>query len=799
MLKLSLPFKVGFLMILAVALVSVAGYLTYNSLSAIISSINVKTRPDLRLLLIRSIAADLDNAENSVRIYRLTKNQRDIEPYYTVISGIDSKVDSLKAASGNDTVFKAQIDTIAMLVEENMLVWNDMIDFYHADSLDTYVRKLTAKIAVGSLNNKVKEKSILRRVFSRKAIKAEEQEKVLETQRMIDDIEQIEKQDSIKKFHMLATENRLAGTSSEIRERLYMLMSRMENDVIRSIHSNAVAAERLAQQTYRRLALFALLGTLLVIAVLFVVVRFVRKRKEYEKALRESKEEADRLAKTKELFVANMSHEIRTPVNAIYGFAEQLNHEALPQSSRSMLSIIRSTAEHLTRVVNDILDFSKLENATIELEKSHFVLQPVFEEVRLMFNPQAASRDSRIFYTIDNHVPGVLFGDVYRLKQILINLVGNAVKFTSNGEILLTATAGNVTPQTCNLIIAVADTGIGIGKKMQEKVFDDFTQAEVGTSRKYGGTGLGLSIVKKLVELHKGTIELKSEEGLGTTITFTLPYAKGNMAKVPRSEAVKIPDNIRRLKALIVDDEDYNRMLFKTIFTRWGVNYGEAKDGTEAIDRLKEGKFDLVFMDERMPVMDGIKATAEIRKLTGSSSVAIIGTSATHSSENAMIYHNAGIDAFLPKPFTENMLLDAILSATGREAANSIRTMEKPSVKPLSADIVPDLSGIYHLANHDTPFVKQLLTSFIESTGNGLSELQQAVNSRNFEAIREIAHKISSPCKHIGATGLYSRLKMIEEQAQDDKNIGILAQLSGECSNDFLEIKKGLQKHLETI
>lgn len=799
MLKLSLPFKVGFLMILAVALVSVAGYLTYNSLSAIISSINVKTRPDLRLLLIRSIAADLDNAENSVRIYRLTKNQRDIEPYYTVISDIDSKVDSLKAASGNDTVFKAQIDTIAMLVEENMLVWNDMIDFYHADSLDTYVRKLTAKIAVGSLNNKVKEKSILRRVFSRKAIKAEEQEQVLETQRMIDDIEQIEKQDSIKKFHMLATENRLAGTSSEIRERLYMLMSRMENDVIRSIHSNAVAAERLAQQTYRRLALYALLGTLLVIAVLFVVVRFVRKRKEYEKALRKSKEEADRLAKTKELFVANMSHEIRTPVNAIYGFAEQLNHEALPQSSRSMLSIIRSTAEHLTRVVNDILDFSKLENATIGLEKSHFVLQPVFEEVRLMFNPQAASRDSRIFYGIDNHVPGVLFGDVYRLKQILINLVGNAVKFTSNGEILLTATAGNITPQTCSLIIAVADTGIGIDKKMQEKVFDDFTQAEVGISRKYGGTGLGLSIVKKLVELHKGTIELKSEEGLGTTITFTLPYAKGNMAKVPKSEAVKIPDHIRGLKALIVDDEDYNRMLFKTIFTRWGVNYGEAKDGIEAIDRLKEGKFDLVFMDERMPVMDGIKATAEIRKLTGSSSVAIIGTSATHSSENAMIYHNAGIDAFLPKPFTENMLLDAILSATGREAANNIQTMEKPSVKRPSADNVPDLSGIYHLANHDTPFVKQLLTSFIESTGNGLSELHQAVNSGNFEAIREIAHKISSPCKHIGAAALYSRLKMIEEQAQVDKNIGILAQLSGECSNDFLEIKKGLQKHLETI
>jgi signal transduction histidine kinase/CheY-like chemotaxis protein/HPt (histidine-containing phosphotransfer) domain-containing protein len=791
-------------MMLAVAIVSAAGYLTYNSLSSIVSSINVKSRPDLRLLVIRSITADLDKAENSVRIYRLTKKQLDIEPYYTVISEIDDKIDSLKAASNDDSLLLSQLDTIAALIEENMLVWNEMIDLYHTDSLDTYVRKLTAKIAVGSLNNKVKEKSILRRVFSRKAIKAEEEaakeEQDSVRQKILADLNLIEKQDSIKIFNMLVTETRLAKTGNEIRERLYLLISRMENDVIRSIHNNAKVADRLAQKTYQRLALFALLGTLLVLTVLFVVVRFVRKTREYEQALLNSKEETEKLAKTKELFVANMSHEIRTPVNAIHGFAEQLNHESLNEKSRSMLAIIRSTSEHLMQVVNDILDYSKLENASIELEKTHFLLHPVFEEIKLMFTANAASRNTTIFYTIGSNVPKALYGDVHRLKQILINLVGNSVKFTSNGEILLTAEVKDLTTATGTMIFTVADTGIGISKSMQDKVFEDFTQAEAGTSRKYGGTGLGLSIVRKLVELHNGEIKLISEEGKGTTISCIIPYTIGNQSRIAPAELIlKIPDKIRNHKVLIVDDEDYNRMLFKTIFTRWKVSFDEAKDGFEAISKIRNSEFSLVFMDARMPGMDGLKAATIIRNELNSSSLTIIGTSATHSAEDSLLYHSAGINAFLPKPFTENMLLNVILSVMDNNGEIEHDAQPEKEMEDSRTGNTLDLTNLYHLANHDALFVKQLLTSFIESTESGLIGLQEAVDSNNIEAIGEIAHKISSPCKHVGAYSLFSRLKMIEEQARNNENIGILAKLSKECKGDFLEIKEGLQKHLETI
>src|SRR5512133_502557 len=343
----SLPLKVAILMILAVGIVSAAGYLTYKSLSKIVSSVRVKSKPDMRLIIIRDIATDLDKAENSVRMYRLTQKKQDIKPYYTIIGGIDEKIDSLNSASLKDTTLSRQIDTISGLIEQNMLVWNETIDLYHSDSLDIYVRELAGKIAVGTLNEK-KENSILRRVFSRKAIKeeealAEEQAR----QKIVNDLHRIEQVRILKDSILLRKESALALTGTEIRERMYMLITRMENEVVDLLKHNSEEADALAAKTYQWLTYFALAASLLIMSVLFVVIRFVRKTREYQEALERSREETLKLSKTKELFMANMSHEIRTPVNAINGFSEQLLHEPLNENSRKMMEVVRSTSEHL--------------------------------------------------------------------------------------------------------------------------------------------------------------------------------------------------------------------------------------------------------------------------------------------------------------------------------------------------------------------------------------------------------------------------------------------------------------------
>lgn len=791
-------------MMFAFGLVSAAGYLAYNSLSSIVSSIRVKSRPDMRLMLIRDLTSGLDKAENSVRLYRLTQNKSDIKPYYKVIDGIDEKIDSLRSASVKDTQLLARIDTISLLIEDNMIVWNNMIDLYHTDSLDIYIDTLTAKIAVGTLNKEKPEKNILRRVFSRKAIKDEA--RMLEEQHqqeLIRDLNKIEKQDSIKRYQLLETETKLAETGHEIRERLYMLISRMEHNIISSINENSRAADQLALKTYRWLAYFALFGVMLIFAVLWVVIRYVRKTREYQKALEKSKEETEKLANTKELFMANMSHELRTPVNAIYGFSEQLEHEALNEPGSRMLGIIKSASTHLLQIVNDILDYSKLQNAKIELVPDHFMPEPLFEELRLLLSGNAQEHQSQLNCMIHPSVPKVLYGDAHRLKQILFNLIGNACKFTHKGMITFSAEASEITQNGFDLIINVKDTGIGIPADMQSKVFEDFTQADAGTSRKYGGTGLGLSIVKKLVELHKGSIHLVSEEGKGTEITCILPYQTGDENKLKETEAhYKIPESVRKLRVLIADDEAYNRMLFKTIFSRWRVYFEEADNGISALEKIQANNFDLVFMDARMPEMDGITATKMIRNQMNLSAekLPVICTSATHSTEDMKTYLDLGMNDFLPKPFSEQMLLEILLKTVPSERFNTppVHTTP-PDVGQTANTGKVNLSNLYHLANNDLAFIRQMLQSFIISTEEGIETIQNAVKTGDFNLASDIAHKISSPCRHVGAIQMYDTLKMIEGQALNPKNIGKLAKLSEELSSTFVETKKELEKHLETL
>lgn len=792
----SLQVKIGTLMILAILLILATGYLSYRSLSAIVSSIQYRSRPDLRLLAIREITSDLETAENSVRIYTYTRKRQDIEPYYAILTGLDDKILSLRAASRNDSVLTVQIDTISSLIEAEILNWNRILELYHSDSLDNYIRRLSARVAVDMLSDRNNEKSILRRVFGRKA------DPNLAREEIISDLNKIEQQDSIQKLNLMAAESRLANTGAEIRKRFNSIMTGMEEEVIRSISDNAQAADQLALKTYRWLAMFALLGTLLVILVLVVVVRFVRKTRDYQQALIRSKKEAEKLTRTRELFMASMSHELRTPVNVIHGFSEQLLYGSNDEKSRDMLQAIKSTADHLVRIVNDILDFSKLEHAGIELERTNFQIRPIGEEILWLFENKALENNTRLTYSINPSTPLVLCGDPYRLKQILINLVSNAVKFTTNGEIHCSFDGAPRSGESFDLILKVADTGIGIPEDMQDRVFDDFTQAGTEITRKFGGTGLGLSIVKKLVELHQGSISLKSHPNQGTVFTCVLPFAIGRWEDLPASEpGLTVPDVLKDLKILIVEDEAYNRMLFSTLFDRWGLRYEEAKDGLEAVELLRTTRYDIVLMDIRMPGQDGLRTTDSIRQQLQKSKaeLPVIGTSANHTAGDLEAFERSGMNAFLPKPFTEKMLLQVLLSVVKPETkATLLPPMANPD-HPATPHGRINLDELYHLAGNDVNFVQQLVEKFMESTLQGLHAIQKALHTEEYEKASENAHKIAAPCKHIGAELLYANLKSIETLGRNPGNKSELEKLTEDSYKEFAAIQLILQDHLAKI
>ena len=784
-------------MLLAVILLSATGYLSYLNLSSIVSSIHVDVNPDLRLLSIREISMDLEKAENSIRIYTITGKTQDLQPFYTVISNIDEKVNRLRFDCMNDSVLLAQTDTITRLIEENIVIWNEILYLNSNHKVFEYLKQLSDKLISASASDQKSERGILKRVFSRS------NKPQLDEQELIDDLNQIEQQDSIMKAKMTARESQLAITGSQIKEQFYDLISKMENEVSGIIKAKASAADMLAGKTYRWLAMFTISGTLLAIVVIFIIIRYVRKSNAYQIALENSKEETERLARTKELFMANISHEIRTPVTAISGFTEQLLQEPFDKKTAHKLKVIKSSSDHLTKIINDILDFSKLQDGKMVLEKVHFSIRQITEDVYEMFEGQARRNKTRLSYSLDPDIPTVLLGDPYRLKQIMINLLGNSVKFTDEGSVLFNVRSIKKQTDEIELVMEFIDTGIGIDESKSDFIFEDFTQAEMSTTRRYGGTGLGLSIVKKLVELHNGRIDFKSRKNQGTKITCVIPCLIGDEKELIRDveSPLIIPEEIRKLKILIVDDEEYNRLLFKTILDRWKIEYHEAVNGMEALEMVKTGQYDLLFMDILMPGIDGLKATQVIRNelKINESEMPVVCMTAASTNSSPDKYKEAGMNAFLPKPFTEKILLTVILSVIKDNSLFAIADTGNEKINKTVDNAKINLKNLYHLSGGDEQFVKQMLVTFIETTRSGLKDVREAFKSGQLESVNSLSHKLLPPCRHIGATDLYNLLRKIEESSSDKVNIEEVEELIRESLMEFENVSDFLKKHIAKI
>ncbi len=427
--KVSIQAKIGLLMILAVVLLSATGYLSYRNISSIVASIQVDVKPDLRLASIREISMDLEKAQNSIRIYSSTNDSMDLRPYYSIISNIDEKVTRLSSECVNDPILLQQTDTISKLIAENIIIWNQLLYLHNNRNVVESLKQLSLRLDSSSVEAHKVEKNILKRVFSRNNKNRVNEDEI------ISNLKEIEQQDSITKVRLTIRESKLAATSTEIKEKFYDLITKIENEISGLVKGKALAADKLAAKTYIWLGMFSISGTLLAIIVMFIIVRYVRKTYHYQIALQSSKDESEKLARTKELFMANMSHEIRTPVTAITGFTEQLLHEPFDEKTTRVLKIIKSSSDQLANIINDILDFSKLQNGRLSLERVHFFVAQIFEDVYALFERQAMRNNTRLTYSISQDVPDVLLGDPYRLKQIMINLVSNSVKFTKNGTV----------------------------------------------------------------------------------------------------------------------------------------------------------------------------------------------------------------------------------------------------------------------------------------------------------------------------------------------------------------------------
>ena len=487
-------------------------------------------------------------------------------------------------------------------------------------------------------------------------------------------------------------------------------------------------------------------------------------QKQMQQKMEEAIQIAENSAKAKETFLTNMSHEIRTPLNVIIGMIREIGKEALTANQKIYLKHAESSSFHLLSIVNNVLDMSKIEAGEFKLDIKDFSLSAVLSNVKSILSSRANGKKIDFKVECSDNIAKALRGDSLRLSQVLINLLGNSIKFTDKGSVVLKVNLLSDNSEIQKVSFEVADTGIGMSEEYLKRIFKKFTQEYDASNRAYEGTGLGMSISKQIIEMMGGQIAINSKKGQGTNISFSIDFPVGIEENLIVIDKNTRSYDISGTRVLLVEDNEMNRFIARQSLLQAKCILTEAINGKEAVDILRSKQFDLILMDIQMPEMDGVEATKIIREELNLKT-AIIALTANAFKHDMDLYMSIGMDDYLIKPYKEEELFAKVEqivrlrkgNAKGKELKIS-NNAEKSDVRHLYS-----LRQIEVISGGDKKFVATLIAMFLKLSDETIQLLNEALESNNIEQIKRLAHKIKPSLDNLEVNDLHNEIRLLEQ------------------------------------
>ncbi|MCO6359213.1 response regulator [Roseivirga pacifica] len=764
------------------------GYQGYQRLNTMVHTLEKSAEPNYNLLILKEVTFFINEMERTIDIYRNDLTPVYLRTFNDALEETHYLIDSLKNQTPSQESLELY-DSLSYNIKEWAKIQTKMANV-NSDLLGSTLEELTQKIQnlsnnpsqpnaqitpdADTLSAEEKKNGFFKRLFGRKNKVNEEalvpdsvdqgptQSELLQRE-ILAELEAAKTQ-SLKKNSELRFEiHQLEQEAAVYQEQIVALIEQLETIEIENSNENVKSVEALAKSTNQEIVVFSALSSALLLITIISQLNYIARNRKYQRALSNAKVHAEELASTKEKFLANMSHEIRTPMNAIAGFTNQLLKTDMTAKQRDQLEVVKNSSDHLIHLLNDILDLSKLQANKVKLEEEIFDIKSVLFESMRIFEDKAEAKGIALKTEFET-VPRYVTGDPHRLRQMMTNLISNAIKYTDHGSVTLHAKVERKDNNQMTMRIAVKDTGNGIPKAKQKRIFEEFEQAH--TADQQQGTGLGLAITNMLVRLHKGSILIDSEENKGTEMTLLIPYKLGRKNQKPEKEPKAPKIELSNLHILIADDEPFNLKLLEAVFSSHDVSLVLAHDGSQAYEQLANQHFDLAILDVKMPGLSGFEIVEKIRDEKGpNQSAPFIALTATISDQEKLQSKNSGFNSIMRKPFDEQELLATIQDVTQKKPDTNSKPKE-PNASHLglaAGEVLFDLSTLKSIGDKD--FVDEMIHTFKQSANTSLKNLRKAVKLQIRNGISDEAHKMLPPARHLSAKTLVTAIEKLQNMA----------------------------------